>query len=61
MDNAFLLPCTNPVGRGEDSLAGALTRYTCPDVLVLDLPEAVGHVQETARKPGKVVRDNPVK
>ncbi|HEX6834266.1 MAG TPA: hypothetical protein VF132_12090 [Rudaea sp.] len=50
MDNGQLLPCTNPVGRGEDGLAGALTRYCCPDALVFDMPEAIGHVQEAARK-----------
>ncbi|HEY8011058.1 MAG TPA: hypothetical protein VIE67_08680, partial [Rudaea sp.] len=50
MDNSQLLPCTNPVGRGEDSLHGALMRYCHPDALTLELPEAVGHVQESARK-----------
>ncbi|MGH8041698.1 MAG: hypothetical protein ACREPN_06605 [Rudaea sp.] len=50
LDNSALLPCTNPVGRGEDSLAGALTRYCHPDGLTLELPEAIGHVQEAARK-----------
>ncbi len=50
LDNSRLLPCTNPVGRGEDGLAGALTRYCHPDSLALELPEAIGHVQETARK-----------
>ncbi len=50
LDNSQLLPCTNPVGRGEDSLAGALTRYCHPNALTLEMPEAIGHVQETARK-----------
>ncbi len=50
LDNSTMLPCTNPVGRGEDSLAGALTRYCHPDALTLELPEAIGHVQEAARK-----------
>ena len=30
MDNSTLLPCTNPVGRAEDSLAAALTHYCHP-------------------------------
>jgi hypothetical protein len=50
MDNAQMLPCTNPVGRGEDGFASALMRYCSPDSLILEMPEAVGHVQETARK-----------
>ncbi|MGH8122406.1 MAG: hypothetical protein ACREPT_06500 [Rudaea sp.] len=50
MDNSQLLPCTNPLGRGEDSLHGALICYCHPDALTLELPEAVGHVQESARK-----------
>lgn len=49
-DNSLLLPCTNPVGRGEDSLAGAMTRFCHPDAVSLALPEAIGHVQETSRK-----------
>jgi hypothetical protein len=44
-----VLPCTNPVGRGEDSLAAALTRCCDPDALALELPEAIGHWQETSR------------
>lgn len=48
-DNATLLPCTNPIGRGEDVLHGALIRYCQPDALTLQLPEALGHVQETTR------------
>jgi hypothetical protein len=50
LDNSRFLPCTNPVGRAEDSLGSALTRYCHPDALALELPVAVGHVQETARK-----------
>ena len=50
LDNSRMLPCTNPVGRGEDSLAGALMRYCQPQSLALELPEAIGHVQENARK-----------
>ena len=48
-DNSVLLPCTNPLGRGEDSLWGALARYAHPDTVVLELPEAIGHVQESQR------------
>jgi hypothetical protein len=50
LDNSRLLPCTNPVGRGEDSLASALTRYCHPDAVAFEMPEAIGHAQETARK-----------
>jgi hypothetical protein len=50
LDNSVLLPCTNPVGRAEDSLASALTRYCLPNGVALELPVAIGHVQETQRK-----------
>ena len=50
IDNSRLIPCTNPVGRGEDSLASALTRYCHPDAIALELPEAIGHAQESARQ-----------
>ncbi|MEP6483187.1 MAG: hypothetical protein ABJB01_01975 [Rudaea sp.] len=50
VDNSSMLPCTNPVGRGEDGYAGALMRYCYPDTLTLDLPESIGHMQESARK-----------
>jgi hypothetical protein len=50
LDNTQLLPCTNPVGRAEDSLGAALTRFCQPDSLALELPVAIGHVQETLRK-----------
>jgi hypothetical protein len=50
MDASRLLPCTNPVGRGEDSLASALTRYVHPEAIAFELPEAIGHAQESARK-----------
>ncbi|HEX7917675.1 hypothetical protein [Rudaea sp.] len=48
-DNSRLLPCTNSLGRGEDSLWSALARYADPDAIVLELPEAIGHVQESQR------------
>jgi hypothetical protein len=50
LDNSLLLPCTNPVGRGEDGLGGALMRYCHPHSLALELPESIGHVQESARR-----------
>lgn len=50
LDNSLMLPCTNPIGRGEDGLAGALMRYCHPHSVTLELPEAIGHVQEVARK-----------
>ena len=50
VDDSRLLPCTNPVGRGEDSLVSALTRFCHPDGVALELPETIGHIQETARK-----------
>ena len=49
-DNSAFLPCTNPVGRAEDSLGNALTRYCLPESLSLELPTAIGHVQEAARR-----------
>ena len=49
IDNSLMLPCTNPLGRGEDSLWSSLTRYVHPDAVVLELPEAIGHVQESQR------------
>ncbi len=50
LDNSVLLPCTNPVGRAEDSLGSALMRYCLPDSVALELPVAIGHVQESLRK-----------
>ncbi len=50
MDNGKLLPCTNALGRGEDSLFSAVTRLIRPDALMLELPLALGHLQETQRK-----------
>lgn len=50
LDNSELLPCTNAQGRGEDLLFSAVTRLIRPDALVLELPVAMGHVQEAARK-----------
>jgi hypothetical protein len=49
IDNSRMLPCTNPVGRGEDSLASALIHYCHPEGVALELAEAIGHAQESAR------------
>jgi hypothetical protein len=60
LDNSVFLPCTSPVGRAEDSLGSVLTRYCLPDTLTLELPVAVGHVQETPRKRStKTLAANP--
>ncbi|MEO7934776.1 MAG: hypothetical protein ABIR27_00805 [Dokdonella sp.] len=53
-DNRDLLPCTNPDGRGEDGLAGAATLFCHPGSLVMHLPTAIGHVQESQRKRSEV-------
>jgi hypothetical protein len=50
LDNSELLPCTNAQGRGEDLLFSAVTRLIRPDALFLELPVAMGHVQESPRK-----------
>lgn len=57
LDNSIMLPCTNPVGRAEDSLGGALTRYCHPDSISLELPMAVGHVQESLRTRFPITRE----
>ena len=57
LDNSIMLPCTNPVGRAEDSLGGALTRYCHPDSISLELPMAVGHVQESLRARFPITRE----
>lgn len=56
LDNTTLLPWTNPVGRGEDRLFSALAHFCHPEALVLDLPYAIGHVQEQARNRSTVTR-----
>ena len=50
LDNSTLLPCTNPLGRGEDALFSRVMALCHPDALMLELPVAIGHVQETQRK-----------
>ncbi|MEP6880559.1 MAG: hypothetical protein ABI866_01135 [Dokdonella sp.] len=53
-DNRELLPCTNPDGRGEDGLAGAATLFCHPGSLVMHLPTAIGHAQESQRQRSEV-------
>jgi hypothetical protein len=50
LDNSVLLPCTNPIGRGEDALFSRVTELCHPGALMLELPVAIGHVQEGQRK-----------
>lgn len=50
LDNSIMLPCTNPTGRGEDALFSQVTQLCHPGALMLELPVAIGHVQEVARK-----------
>ena len=50
LDNSVLLPCTNPIGRGEDALFARVTELCHPGALMLELPVAIGHVQECQRK-----------
>ncbi|MBS0558323.1 MAG: hypothetical protein JSR27_13035 [Proteobacteria bacterium] len=50
VDNAQLLPCSNPVGRGQDSMTSAMTRFCHPDAVALLMPETIGHAQESDRK-----------
>lgn len=49
-DNSVLLPCTNPLGRGEDALFARVMALCHPGALMLELPVAIGHVQESQRK-----------
>lgn len=50
LDNSVMLPCTNPTGRGEDALFSRVAELCHPGALTLELPVAIGHVQETQRK-----------
>jgi hypothetical protein len=60
LDNSALLPCTNPVGRAEDSLGAVLTRFCRPNAVGLELPVAIGHVQESLRARFPITREaNP--
>jgi hypothetical protein len=49
-DNSVMLPCTNPFGRGEDALFSRVVELCHDGALMLELPVAIGHVQETQRK-----------
>lgn len=49
LDNTRLLPCTVPSGRGEDALFANLAKLAYPRDVVVDVPFAIGHVQESAR------------
>jgi hypothetical protein len=49
-DNSVLLPCTNALGRGEDALFSAAAHFCHPQALALELPVAIGHVQEQTRR-----------
>jgi hypothetical protein len=49
-DNSVMLPCTNPYGRGEDALFSRITELCHSGALMLELPVAIGHVQEIQRK-----------
>ncbi len=48
-DNSLMLPCTNPLGRGEDGLFSVGTSFCHPDSVVMELPVSIGHVQESER------------
>jgi hypothetical protein len=49
IDNSRLMPCVNPVGRGEDALFSSLAALMHPEDVVVDAPYAIGHIQETVR------------
>ncbi|MEO7431323.1 MAG: hypothetical protein ABIR62_04755 [Dokdonella sp.] len=50
LDNSMMLPCANPTGRGEDALFSRVTELCHPGALMVELPVAIGHVQEIQRK-----------
>jgi hypothetical protein len=50
LDARAMLPCTNPQGRGEDALFAQVVRLCHPDSLVVELPVAIGHLQENSRR-----------
>lgn len=52
LDNSMLLPCTNASGRGEDLLFATVANLLHPAAVTLELPMAIGHVQESARGRG---------
>jgi len=59
LDNTALLPCTNPYGRGEDALFAQVAWLCHPDSLVVELPVAIGHLQESQRKRSELTRSAP--
>jgi hypothetical protein len=59
LDARELLPCTNPTGRGEDALFAQVARLCHPDSLVVELPVAIGHLQEGSRRRSELTRQAP--
>ena len=59
LDNTALLPCTNPYGRGEDALFAQVAWLCHPDSLVVELPVAIGHLQESQRRRSELTRAAP--
>jgi len=49
VDASEMVPYTNPSGRGEDRLFGALCRFVEPESLTAHLPTSIGHLQERER------------
>lgn len=49
-DNSVLMPCANATGRGEDALFARVLRLIQPDSLTIELPVAIGHLQDVPRK-----------
>lgn len=49
VDNRRQMPPTSPFGRSEDALFNALVRVAQGDAELLDVPFAIGHVQEGRR------------
>lgn len=49
VDNTRLLPCTAPDGRGEDALFANLAQLAYRRDVVVDMPFAIGHLQEGTR------------
>ena len=49
IDNSRLMPCTSPSGRGEDALFASLAQMAYPRDVFMDVPFAIGHLQEGAR------------
>jgi hypothetical protein len=59
LDAREMLPCTNPLGRGEDALFAQVARLCHPDSLVVELPVAIGHLQEGPRRRSELTRRAP--